>query len=51
MGGQCFPFVAHVMRSVFIVYFFFFFFDMSNTRGGERFELVTSVSLGVVPAN
>jgi hypothetical protein len=30
----------------------FFFFDMSTQEEGERrFELVTSVSLGVVPAD
>jgi hypothetical protein len=30
---------------------FFLFFDMSTQEGAERFELVTSVSLGVVPAD
>ena len=31
--------------------YYYFFFDMSAQEGGGRFELVTSVSLGVVPAD
>ena len=34
-----------------IQFFFFFIFNMVAQEGGERFELVNSALLGVVPAD
>jgi hypothetical protein len=33
------------------LFIYLFIFDMSAQEGGGRFELVTSASLGVVPAD